>query len=178
VLAVLPPHLWHLAAVIAVPAVIIAAFSWYDRMVDRRDAAGVPAPTLPRGRIGVAAASAAAGLVHAVVCPEHFREAASFGLFFAAAAGAQVAWAVLVLRRPSRALWWAGAAGNASVVALWAVTRTVGLPVGPDRGAAEAVGRADVLACVLELVVVFVSLRALLAVPSVGRRAPDSVRAA
>lgn len=159
----MPPHFWHVVAVIVTPVVIILAFRWYDRVVDRRDAAGLPPWTLPRGRLAVAAASAGAGVVHAAVCPEHFREATSFGLFFAIAAAAQIGWAGLHLRRPSRSLWLVGAAGNAAVIVLWALTRTVGLPLGPEPGTAEALGRADVLAVLLEVVVVAAGVKALLA---------------
>jgi hypothetical protein len=43
---------------------------------------------------------------------------------------------------------------NAAVIGLWLVTRTTGLPVGPEPWEAEAVGTADLLCSGLEAVVV------------------------
>jgi hypothetical protein len=76
-----------------------------------------------------------------------------FGLFFLAASLLQLVWGVIALRAPGHALWVAGAAGNAAVLALWLVTRTAGLPFGllpqPER-----VGAWDVVATGCELIVV------------------------
>nr|MDT0664395.1 hypothetical protein [Micromonospora sp. DSM 115978] len=44
------------------------------------------------------------------------------------------------------------AGGQLGVVVLWLVTRTAGLPFGPDAGVAEAAGLGDVLTVVFELV--------------------------
>jgi hypothetical protein len=43
---------------------------------------------------------------------------------------------------------------NAAIILLWATTRTVGLPVGPQPWTAEPFGTADVLSAALETVVV------------------------
>ena len=158
----MPAHFWHVLlglAVVVVPAAIIVAFNRHDRAVLAGTVRSRPRPSGPT--MAVAAASAGAGLVHALVCPEHFREALSYGLFFALAASAQVAWAWLAWRGlTTRLLWWA-LLGNAAVIALWAVTRTVGLPIGPEPGVAEAVGGADLVACALELYVVAAAALAL-----------------
>ena len=45
-----------------------------------------------------------------------------------------------------------GAAGSLFLVLTWAVSRTAGLPFGPDPGVAEAVAVPDVASVVLELV--------------------------
>lgn len=59
----------------------------------------------------------------------------------------QLAWALLVVvLPPSSRLYLAGAAGNAVVAATWLVTRTTGLPLGPEAGEPEAVGIADTVA--------------------------------
>jgi diguanylate cyclase (GGDEF)-like protein len=94
-----------------------------------------------------------AGLIHAGVCPEHFREATVLGVFFLVVATLQLAWAAAVLTRASRGLLFAGAAGNAAVVAVWAVSRTFGVPVGPNPWRPEAVGVFDVLAVIAEVAV-------------------------
>ena len=98
--------------------------------------------------------SVAAASVHFVVMPEHFREATIYGSFFAIAATLQVAFAVLVLARPSRPLIAVGLVGNLSVIVLWLVTRTVAIPLGPAAGTTEAIGGLDILATVFESVIV------------------------
>jgi hypothetical protein len=162
-----PAHFWHILlalTVVLVPAAIIVAFNRHDRAVMAQRAAGAaPRPSRqwpPRPTMALAAASAGAGLVHAFVCPEHFKEALSYGLFFALAASAQVAWAWLAWRGLTRRLLAWAALGNAAVLVLWAVTRTVGLPFGPAPGVAERVGGADVVAGLLELFVVVAAARA------------------
>ena len=77
----------------------------------------------------------------------HFREYVLFGLFFALVTPLQVLWAGLAIRRPwDRRLLAVGAIGSAAIVAVWVVSRTVGLPLGPERLSAEPVGLKDVLA--------------------------------
>ncbi|MBP8292696.1 MAG: hypothetical protein KAX65_07980 [Caldilineaceae bacterium] len=87
--------------------------------------------------------SAAAGVVHLLVTPEHFEEWIGYGLFFLIAGLTQMLFAVVLLRQPAnRALLLAGIAGNALIVALWVVTRTAGIPIGPAAGEVEAIGLA------------------------------------
>lgn len=115
--------------------------------------------------------SAAAAGVHAAMGPAHLREQTVFGLFFAAAALAQLAWTAVALQqpgRPGRGLLLVGAVGNAACLGLWALTRTVGLPLGL-MGAPEAVGPWDLAALVWELVVVGACLALLRGAPA-GRR--------
>lgn len=104
--------------------------------------------------VALALASAGAGAVHGAVCPAHFREATVFGAFFLGAATLQAAWACLLLLRPGRSLLIVGAAGNAAVVALWTLSRTVGVPIGPNVWTPEAIAAADSLATTLELAVI------------------------
>jgi hypothetical protein len=154
-----PAHLGHLLAAVFAPVLIIAGFKWYDRCVDAVDA-GAP---IPRRHVGLALASAGAGIIHLAVCPEHFRETVLFGAFFAVAAVAQLVWADRILRADAsdRLLVW-GALGNAAVLVLWVVSRTTGLPIGPDAGVAEGVGPLDTLAGVLEVAIVLAGLWAAL----------------
>ena len=111
--------------------------------------------------------SLGAALVHSAVCPEHFREATIYGLFFLVAAGGQVAWAALALKRPSRLLLYGGVAGNVAFIALWAVTRTQGIPLGPGRDQAESIGTLDLIATSCEIGIV---VCALLAARTLSRR--------
>jgi hypothetical protein len=90
--------------------------------------------------------SAAAGFVHAMVTPQHFQEGLAVGVFTLAITVGQLGGVVAGLNRPSRGLWVATVAGNAAVLAVWALSRTTGLPVGPQPWTAEPVGLVD-LAC-------------------------------
>ena len=80
--------------------------------------------------VDLALLSAGAGIIHLAVLGPHLREFWLFGVFFAAAALAQLGWALLVMMRPSRRVWLAGALGNALVIVVWILSRTVGLPFG------------------------------------------------
>lgn len=106
--------------------------------------------------LAVVSCMAAAG-VHAAVGPAHFRERTVLGLFFVVATTTQIVWALLVVARPSdRRVLLAGVLGNTALVALWAATRTVGLPgilPGP-----EAVGSWDLACITWEVVAVLACL--------------------
>lgn len=104
-------------------------------------------------RCAAAFASAGAAAVHVAVTPDHLREWLPSGLFFIAVGSFQLAWAVAALAVPRRPLLYAGAALNAVSVLVWAVSRTTGIPMGPQAGVPEAVSRVDLLAVVLESVV-------------------------
>jgi len=112
-------------------------------------------PTLARSKTWLYAAaglSVVAGLLHLAVMPEHFEEWLGYGLFFLAVALAQLAYPVPLLRRPSsRAVLVAGIVGNALIIGLWAVTRTIGVPLGPEAGEVEAVGLVDSVSKLVEL---------------------------
>ena len=120
-----------------------------------------------------AALSLIAALMHAWAMPEHFEEWWGYGTFFLIAAAAQACYGLALLRWPGRSLLLLGVVGNLSIVSLWAVTRTVGIPfLGPHAGEVEGVGAVDLLATAAELALVTVLLAALL--PSARR--PEVVR--
>lgn len=101
----------------------------------------------------------AAGAIHLAQVGSHFAEAWTFGLFFLVVAGIQVlGGALLFARRP--VLWfWLGIAGSAVVIALWVVSRSVGLPFGPEPGHTEELGSADAAASLIEaLTIVLLAL--------------------
>lgn len=99
--------------------------------------------------------SAGAAAIHFAAMGEHFALAWTHGAFFAAVGWAQLVWAGAVLVRPSRTVALAGIAGNLLVVAVWAVSRTVGVPF---AGPPEPVGVPDGLATGLELLLVCCAL--------------------
>jgi FtsP/CotA-like multicopper oxidase with cupredoxin domain len=93
----------------------------------------------------------AAGLIHLAVAPEHLRENVPFGVFFVAVGSAQIVLAVELASRPTRRLALLIAASSAMLIGLWLVSRTVGLPIGPNPGQPEDVSLTDVVCNLLEL---------------------------
>jgi len=140
---------------VAVPALGFALLglgadlrSWWRRGGGRRFGQA------PSVMLVAAGLSAVAALIHVAVCPEHFREGFIYGVFFAVSAGCQLGWAALASARYSRWMAPAGLVGNASIVLLWMVTRTVGIPLGPEAGEVERVGVLDVVCAACEIGVV------------------------
>jgi hypothetical protein len=99
-----------------------------------------------------ASLSLVAALIHLWVMPEHFEEWWGYGAFFLVAAVAQLLYVPIVLRRSSRTVLLAGIAGNLAIVALYLLTRTVGIPLfGPEAGEVEGFGLVDVCATASEV---------------------------
>ena len=109
-----------------------------------------PADT-PAGRYTLAGLSAGAAAIHLAVIPEHLTEYWPFAVFFAAVAAFQATWALAVLARPQPGLYRLGAVASAGLIALWALSRTIGLPLGPEPWHPEAASLPDVLAMALEI---------------------------
>jgi len=105
-------------------------------------------------RFAVAVASAGAATIHFAVIDQHFAEYWLFGVFFVAAALAQLGWVIAVASNPTRTVYLVGALGNALIAVTWVISRTTGLPFGPGAGEPEPVGIADVVSTALELAVV------------------------
>ncbi|QIN79373.1 hypothetical protein GBA65_13585 [Rubrobacter marinus] len=96
--------------------------------------------------------SVAAGVMHLWAAPEHLSEWWGYGAFFLAAAAAQGLYGLALLRWPTRSLALLGVYANLALVALYAATRTSGVPFfGPHVGDAEAVGALDLAAVSAEL---------------------------
>jgi hypothetical protein len=108
----------------------------------------------------LAALSIGAAIIHCVVVVEHWREHWSYGAFFCVSAIAQLVWAVWVLLAPSRIILLLGALGNAAIVLMWVISRTVGIPLGPEAGEREAVAFADTVATMFEILLVIGALHA------------------
>ncbi len=93
-----------------------------------------------------AVASVGAGLVHAAAAGTH-NDDVTLAWMFALCAAAQIGWAAAVVAWPRRSLLVVGVVLNAGCVAVWALTRTVGL-WGALAGV-EAVGAQDLVAAAL-----------------------------
>jgi hypothetical protein len=120
-----------------------------------------------RLRCAAAAASAYAALVHNWALPVHFKEWWGYGLAFLLMAAAQGFFSGAVLFWPRRSVFVAGVAGNAAILVLYALTRTLGIPlVGPHAGQVEAVGFADLAAAIAEVALVIALVRLLRDLPA------------
>ena len=140
---------------VAVPALAFALLglgadlrSWWRR------GGGLRFGQAPTVMLVAAALSGVAALIHVAVCPQHFREGLVYGVFFAVSAGCQLGWSALVTGRYARWMAPIGLAGNASIVLLWVVTRTVGIPLGPKAGEVERFGLLDAVCGACEIGVV------------------------
>jgi manganese oxidase len=110
-----------------------------------------------------AAFSLIAALIHLWVIPEHLEEWWGYGAFFLVSAVAQGAYSAALLHWPRRPLLLLGIGGNVSIIVLYLLTRTVGIPFfGPHAGEVEGVGVADLFATTSELALVVALLWVLL----------------
>jgi hypothetical protein len=117
----------------------------------------------PAGTVAIqvaAAASVFAGLIHYAVVPEHRSEWWLYAVFFTLLAAFEVVWAAAVWTGRDRRLLLLGVVVNAAVLALWTVSRSTGLPFGPDTGDPEPVGVPDLLCDVAELATIGAALLA------------------
>jgi hypothetical protein len=93
-----------------------------------------------------------AAFVHVEAAIEHLQEYGLFALFFGLLAATQFCWGIALYRSPSRRLLIAGATLSLAVVALWVISRTSGLPIGPTPWTPESVGSLDLIATGDEIV--------------------------
>lgn len=115
----------------------------------------------------LAICSLGAAVIHVAAFGEHFDEYWPYGVFFVTVAWCQAIWAAWVVYRPSPRLLLAGNVGNALIVGVWIVSRTVGIGIGPQVGP-EAISAADTVCALLELAVV-AGAAALLTLPFPAR---------
>ena len=93
----------------------------------------------------------AAGAIHLVAATEHLGEHVTYAVFFTVLGCFQLWWGIAIGRSPTRRLLLAGGIVSLAVVALWIVSRTNGIPIGPGSGGPEPVGALDSVASADEL---------------------------
>jgi cytochrome c-type biogenesis protein len=104
------------------------------------------------GLLGLSSAA-----VHLIVTPAHFQEWLGYGVFFLVLAALQAIYGLGFLMpqaRFARSPWYllAGILGSLVVMAVYAVSRTLGIPLlGPHAGHIEGLGAVDVFSKALEL---------------------------
>jgi hypothetical membrane protein len=110
--------------------------------------------------------------VHLAVVDEHLQEWLLAGLFFLVLALVEGVLAAALVVAGTPAVRWTVVSVSLGTVALWLLTRTVGLPFGPMAGRPEPLGQADMVATLLELVTAVVLLVPLTGTRTAGWRAP------
>jgi hypothetical protein len=125
--------------------------------------------TPPLLRLTAVACLFGAEAIHIAVIDEHLSEWLPAGLFFVGIALAEGLLGVGLLVKPTARLRRAAIWVSLGTVAVWLLSRTAGLPVGPMSGRTEHVGISDSVATGFELVTAF----ALLAAGAAARTASD-----
>jgi hypothetical protein len=155
---------------------------WSFAGFDRRALADEPAPTPYTTGETVLVLTAAlvfvGGLIHVGAAVDHYAEFPLYALVFCLLAAAQFALSTLLLRGPSRRVLLLGCGFELAIVALWALSRTAGVPIAPTAWVPEKIGVADLLEtlgeCVaaIALLSVFFSARVSAARAIAGLMAP------
>jgi len=112
--------------------------------------------------VTMATLSAAAGVVHLVMVPSHMEEFAAEGIAFAVAGWLQLLVAFYLWTQPSRALLGFTALLNVVFIGAWAVSRTAGLPFGPNSGIAEPASLVDLTVVGLQAALILLAVAVLL----------------
>jgi hypothetical protein len=121
------------------------------RLLDDQAAAQDDQPVVaPVGRVVLAALLAGAAGTHFAMVPAHADKWLAEGIAFAATGWAQVVLAVAVVVRPTRRVLGLGILVNVLVLGAYLLSRTAGLPVGPDSGESEPFAFVDVVTAALE----------------------------
>ncbi|MEO6349359.1 MAG: hypothetical protein ABIP53_01785 [Candidatus Limnocylindrales bacterium] len=130
------------------------------KALDRRGFLGTTRTVdLTTALVAIAAGlSLGAAAIHFAVVEQHLADDLALGLFFIGLGLFQAIWSLMYVLRHNRPVAWVAIAVNAAVIGIWLVSRTVGLPFGPDAWQREAVGGLDLVSTVFELLLVGVLL--------------------
>lgn len=107
------------------------------------------------------------GSAHGLVTQDHFQEWWGYGVFFLVTSICLIGFGLALItdaidprympgdvNRVRQVMYAVGAIGNVSILGLYLLTRTVGIPLGPGSGSVESVGVIDVVAKAAELLAV------------------------
>ena len=135
----------------------------------------MPSPSHP-SLLVAAAASIAAGAIHAAAAGSH-AELATLSMLFAVTAVVQVGWGAAALLRPDPAVVGAGLGINLAGFGAWATTRAVGIPSIEGLEAGQSIGFQDGLAALLAAIAVVAAGLSLTSVsmPRIARAAVPAV---
>lgn len=119
-------------------------------------------PATARPMLALAALSASAGVIHAVMAPSHMDEWVVEGVAFALAAWIQLLLAAALLRSPHRLVLQLVVGTNLALLAAWVVSRGWGLPFGPEAGVAHDIDFIAAVCAGIEVALVLGATAALL----------------
>lgn len=106
-----------------------------------------------------AALALASGAIHLAQVGIHIDQGWMFAAFFIVVGVVQVGAAAMLLAPRPVGWFWFGIGGSGLIVAIWIVSRSLGLPFGAERGRPEELGTADAAATLAEaLTIVALSL--------------------
>jgi hypothetical protein len=107
------------------------------------------------------------GSAHGLVTQDHFQEWWGYGVFFQVSAICLIGFGLALITdaidprympgdvpRLRRLMYGVGAIGTMSILGLYVLTRTAGIPLGPGSGSVESVGVIDLVAKATELLAV------------------------
>lgn len=111
-------------------------------------------------------------LIHSAQIVPHFEQYWLYGAFFAVAATWQAIWAARIFGDPlNRRVLVTGIVGNVALIVVWAISRTAGVPIGPQGWHPEALSAVDVLSKLDELAAVVLMALVLARLRGKGPRA-------
>lgn len=153
----------------------ISASTIFDRPAPRSPhgspAARAPYTDSQTVLVLVAALAFIGALIHAGAAADHWSEYHLYTLAFSSLAVLQVGWTLLIVRGASTRTLVLGCALQLGIVALWALSRTAGVPFAPTAWTREEIGVADLTETVGELVTVLAVLSVLFGERSNATRA-------
>lgn len=91
-----------------------------------------------------------AAAIHVVVAPEHFAEWVGYGVFFVGTAVVEAGLVLALAKRPSPLIVQAGIWSTLATMIMYLVSRTAGIPLGPEAGTVEGIEALGVAATVAE----------------------------
>lgn len=97
-------------------------------------------------------------MIHLAYAPEHLREYLPLGVGFLAAGVLQLLWGLFIVLRDSARALRLGGVFSLAFIGVYLMSRTVGLPLGPEAFHPETFGASDLLCCALEVPVAFGAL--------------------
>ena len=163
-LGLLPDHESIMFLMPALPALFVATVV-LGAALDKRGTLGPVGRTVavhtPLAVIAAVLSLAAAG-IHFAVLGEHLEQYVLFGVLFFALGWFQLIWAQIYLVWPRRSVAAVAVVVNLGAILVWAASRTVGLPIGPEAWIPEQIGFPDLLATSFEIGIIGLMLPTLL----------------
>jgi hypothetical protein len=136
-------------------------------VVDPEPVGGRVEPLSLAARTMLVVLCGAAAAIHFAMVPAHAAQWRVEGIGFMIAGWIQVLLAVMLVVRPTRRWLALTIVANVAFIGAWALSRTVGLPAGPNSGIKEAVTSVD-LACVVAEALTVLAAAAVLIRPRLG----------